>query len=189
MAEHENATAHSAHERAWTHGWNWLVIAIVVVAPLVLILVEYKLRDELCALRAPHTCQPLDFFSPTMMTAALTMALPCMSMPGSLPRLIALPQPPSILQFSARKQWACTYRADIRRNRTTRYIGYANVGLAIFALFLSGGIFVLWLLRLHPDGSASISATWGTPQTESCIAYGIAASLTLLKATLERFNK
>ncbi|MFD1554265.1 hypothetical protein ACFSHT_01315 [Paraburkholderia silviterrae] len=186
-AEHEIATGHSAH--AWTQGWNWLVIAIVVVAPLVLILVEYKLRDELCALRARHAYHPLDFFSPTMMAAALTMALPCMSMPGSLPRLIALPRPPSIFYFSYRRRWACAHRAGIRHNRTARYLWHANVGVAVFALFLSCGIFVLWLLRLHPEGSASIADTWGTPQKESCTAYGIAASLTLLKATLERLEK
>lgn len=188
-AEHEIAIEHSAHEHTWTYGWNWFVIAIVVVAPLVLILVEYKLRDELCALHARHTCHPLDFLSPTMMAAALTMALPCMSMPGVLPRLIALPEPPSIFNLAARRQWASAHQSAIRQNRKTQYVWYANIGVSIFALFLSCGIFVLWLLRLHPDGSASIADTWGTPQKESCIAYGIAASLTLLKATLERLKK
>ncbi|WP_321813348.1 MULTISPECIES: hypothetical protein [unclassified Paraburkholderia] len=174
---------------AWTQGWNWLVIAIVAIAPLVLILVEYKLRDELCALHLVESCHPLDFFAPTMMAAALTMALPCLSMPGSLPVLKVLPDPPSIFKHAARRQWLRANRLAIHHNRRKRYQWYASATVAIFAFFLSCGIFTIWLLRLHPEGSASIGVTWGKPQEESCIAYALATTLTLAQTSLERYQK
>lgn len=175
--------------RAWTYGWNLFVTAIVVIAPLALILIEYKLRDEICALRGREACHALEFFTPAMMAAALAMVLPCMNLAFTRPRLQPLPPAPSFTRFAARRRWARRNCVARRRNRANTLIWILDHGIAFFTLVLSCGIFAMWLLSLHPEGSVGAGETWGTPHKLSCAAYALATLLTLSKITLERYRK
>ncbi|CAG9212945.1 conserved membrane hypothetical protein [Paraburkholderia tropica] len=181
--------AQTGEPRAWTYGWNLLVTAIVVIAPLALILIEYKLRDEICALRGRAACHALEFFTPAMMAAALAVVLPCMNLSITHRPRLPLPPAPSLTRFAARRRWAHRNRLARRRNCANNLIWILDHCIAFFALVLSCGIFAMWLLSLHPEGSVGAGETWGTPHKLSCTAYALATLLTLSKITLERYRK